>query len=248
MHLKKLSRALALCAIVAGLALPAPAAEVSSRQFMLMKGRETATPVHVLDSGRPGPLALVIAGLHGDEVAGMVAAKRLIASRPERGKIIVLPVANRLAADSAVRAPYYMHDLNRAFPGKKTGNSTEMLAAAVMGVIERYRPAIVIDLHEADSRAAPEIGETANTLILSEDGRAAGIALPVLEALAEGGETRFTFLSGAPKGSLNREVSTRLGIPVITVETDRLDALEQRTQTQLSIIRLILENIETARQ
>lgn len=248
MHLKRLSGAVVFCALIAGTLFPAAAAEVSSRQFMLMKGSETATPVHVLDSGRPGPLAVVIAGLHGDEVAGMAAAKRLIAARPRRGKIIVLPVANRLAADSAVRAPYYMQDLNRAFPGKKTGNSTEMLAAAVMGVIERYRPAIVIDLHEANSRAAPEIGETANTLILSEDGRAAEIALPVLEALAEGGETRFTFLSGAPKGSLNREVSTRLSIPVITVETDRLDALEERTQTQLSIIRLILENIETVRQ
>jgi predicted deacylase len=246
--LKRLSGALVLCALIAGFAFPSTAAGGPARQFMLMQGSETATAVHLLDSGRAGPVALVIAGIHGDEVAGMAAAKRLIATRPGRGKIIVLPVANRLAADSAVRAPYYMQDLNRAFPGKKTGNTTEMLAAALMGVIERYRPAIVIDLHEANSRAAPEIGETANSLILSDDGRAAKIALPVLEALAEGGETRFTFLSGAPKGSLNREVSTRLGIPVITIETDTLDDLEHRTQTQLSIIRLILENIETARQ
>lgn len=140
-----------------------------------------------------------------------------------------------------------MHDLNRAFPGNKTGNSTEMLAAAVMGSLNatvRRSSTCTKQTRVPHLRLA----KPPNTLILSEDGRAAAIALPVLEALAESGETRFTFLSGAPKGSLNREVSTRLGIPVITVETDQLDALAERTQTQLSIIRLIPENIETARQ
>lgn len=211
----------------------------------LMRSTPLSTPVHVLDSGKAGPVALIIGGVHGDEPAGMEAARRLAAAKPARGKTIVIPAANRLAAESDVRTPYYMADLNRSFPGKKTGSDTERLAASLMDVVARYRPAIVVDLHEAGADADPGGVEIENTLILSEEGRAAEIALAVLEAVNPGREGKpFSFLSGAPAGSLNREVSRRFRIPVITVETSRRDPLPQRIATQIEVVERILGALE----
>ena len=214
-------------------------------EFRLMRSTPLSTAVHVLDSGLAGPVALIIGGIHGDEPAGMEAAWRLAAGKPARGKMIVIPVANRLAAESEVRTPYYMQDLNRSFPGKKTSNDTERLAASIMDLVARYRPGIVVDLHEAGSAADPGWSEVANTLILSEDGRAAEIALAVLEAVnpVRVGKP-FSFLSGAPAGSLNREVSRRFKIPVITVETSRRAPLPHRVETQVEMVQRILGALE----
>ena len=212
--------------------------------FRLMPSTALATEVRVLDSGRAGLVALIVGGIHGDEPAGMAAARKLAALTPTRGKLVVLPVANRPAAESAVRTPYYLQDLNRSFPGRKAGTDTERLAAAIIGLVARYRPAVVLDLHEAGADTDPGGREIENTLILSEEGRAAEMALTVLEALnPTRGDQPFSYLSGAPAGSLNREVSRRFGIPVITVETSRRDPLPQRVDTQIDIVTRVLGDL-----
>ena len=231
--------------IMAGVLSVPVAAEEKSSAFLLMKNTGMATSGQVIDSGLPGPKLLVIGGIHGDEPAGMEAAKQISALKPATGKLVLIPVANRLAAEAGVRTPYFMQDLNRTFPGKQSGNDTQKLAASIMGVIERYRPAVVIDLHEADPVTDSGAKETADTLILSEEGRAAEIALAVLETMnTESAGKRFSFLSGAPQGSLNREVSRRLKIPVITVETDKRDPLKVRIETQLNMVKRIAEAVE----
>ena len=40
------------------------------------------------DSGRPGPTLLVIAGVHGNEPAGVVAAQRVVAHLQERAPVV----------------------------------------------------------------------------------------------------------------------------------------------------------------
>jgi uncharacterized protein len=221
-------------------------AEVIQSKFGLMHSTPLSTAVHVLDSGLPGPVSLVIGGIHGDEPAGMEAARQLATKQPARGKMIVIPVANRLAAESNVRTPRFMQDLNRSFPGKRKGTDTERLAASIMDVIARYRPAVAVDLHEAGSESDPDWKETANSLILSEDVRAAEIALTVLEAMnPTRGEQPFTFLSGAPAGSFNREVARRFKIPVITVETSKRDSMPSRVETQIEIVKRIQVALES---
>jgi predicted deacylase len=175
----------------------------------------------------------------------MEAARQLAAKKPARGKMIVIPVANRPAAESNVRTPHFMQDLNRSFPGNRKGTDTERLAASIMDVIARYRPAVAVDLHEAGSEPDPGWQETANSLILSEDARAAEIALGVLEAInPTRGAQPFTFLSGAPPGSFNREVARRFHIPVITVETSKRDPMPSRVETQVEIVKRIHFAIE----
>ena len=230
-----------LLAMLPGAAWPAKEAISTLR---LMPATVLATEVRILDSGRAGPVVLIVAGIHGDEPAGMAAAKKLATMTPARGKLIVLPVANRPAAESAVRYPYYLQDLNRAFPGRKAGTDTERLAASIMGLVARYRPAVVLDLHEAGADADPGGREIENTLILSEGGQAAELALALLEAVnPTRGDKPFSYLAGAPAGSLNREVARRFNIPVITVETSRRDPLPQRIDTQVDMVTRLLGDL-----
>lgn len=244
-YLNKVATPLLILLLVSGVFSDSVAAKGTVTTSLLLKKTEMATPVHVLDSGTPGDVLLVIGGIHGNEPAGMEAAKQLLALRPSKGKMVIIPIANRLAAEAGMRSPYYMPDLNRAFPGRNRGNNTEKLAASIMGVIRRYRPAAVIDLHEADPTTDPGSTETANSLILSEDGRAAVIGLHVLETRnAEAQGRSFSFLSSAPEGSLNHEVSRRLKIPVITVETDKRDLLANRVATQLDMVKRIAKAVE----
>ena len=213
--------------------------------FRLMPGTAVSPAVHVLDSGRPGPVVLIVGGIHGDEPAGIEAARQLTAEKPLHGKRIVIAQANRPAAEAGLRTPAYLQDLNRSFPGRKTGTDTERLAASIMAVVARYRPDIVIDLHEAGAEDDPDSAEIANSLILSEEGRAAEIVLDVLDtANPAPNDTPFSFLAGAPAGSLNREVSRHFKIPVITVETSRRDPLALRVGTQITQVRHILAVLE----
>ena len=216
----------------------APWAEEALRpSAWVMRSSDQATPVYLQASGRPGPVTLVVGGIHGDEIAGMTAAQQLAKTKPGRGKLVIIPVANRPAAESGVRTAYFMQDLNRAFPGNPNGSETERLAASIMKAIARYRPDVIVDLHETGAESDPDWEEKKNTLILSPGNRAAEIALGVLESLpASPGEKPFSFLSGAPQGSLNREAARRFGIPVITIETSRRDALADRVGRHIDIV------------
>ncbi|MEI6876776.1 MAG: succinylglutamate desuccinylase/aspartoacylase family protein, partial [Spirochaetota bacterium] len=68
---------------------------------------------YVMDTGRAGPLVLVVAGLHGDEKSGMVAANVLVGryGAVERGRakgllegcLVVVPAANPAAIEAGSR-------------------------------------------------------------------------------------------------------------------------------------------------
>jgi hypothetical protein len=111
--------------------------------------------LHIGEAGAGGPVALVTAGVHGDEGPwGAWAIHTLLASlRPDDllGTLRVIPVANPLAMEADLRnAPVDQLDLNRAFPGNATGSYTERVAAAI--VAEALPGAdVVIDLHGGGS-------------------------------------------------------------------------------------------------
>ena len=53
-------------------------------------------PVHVFQAQGPGPTALVQAGIHGNEIAGVHALEEMLEEglSLKRGKLIVIPVMN----------------------------------------------------------------------------------------------------------------------------------------------------------
>lgn len=86
----------------------------------------------VVNNG-PGPRVLVVAGIHGDEYEAQLALHRLVARLDTdivRGRLIVIPEANFPASGKGLRcAPSDGANMNRTFPGSRTGSPTERLAA-----------------------------------------------------------------------------------------------------------------------
>ena len=90
-------------------------------------------PVPVITlAGGPGPVVLILGGVHGDEFEGLSAIMRLVRDlKPEElcGRVIMLPCANAAAVSASSRcSPLDGGNLNRAFPGDPDGSPTAMIA------------------------------------------------------------------------------------------------------------------------
>lgn len=88
-------------------------------------------PVTVLQGGQ-GPTLLLTGGNHGDEYEGPVALMKLLRRLPTQainGRLIVIPGLNLPALLNGTRtSPLDGGNLNRAFPGRRDGTPTEMIA------------------------------------------------------------------------------------------------------------------------
>ena len=88
-------------------------------------------PVIVERALEPGPTVLITAGIHGDEINGVEVVRQLIAkkmNRPKRGTIICIPILNVFGFLNAQREFPDGKDLNRKFPGTKTGSLASRVA------------------------------------------------------------------------------------------------------------------------
>ncbi|MFN0171689.1 MAG: succinylglutamate desuccinylase/aspartoacylase family protein [Bryobacteraceae bacterium] len=95
------------------------------------------------------PLAVVTAGIHGDEYEGPMAAIRLTQSLSPahvRGTVVIVPIANPMAYHAGLRVtPEDGKNLARTFPGDPRGSLTERLAASLFSWISQA--SFLIDLH-----------------------------------------------------------------------------------------------------
>ncbi len=120
-------------------------------------------PVHVFQSDVDGPTALIQAGIHGDEVAGVHALQELLEEglAPARGRLLVVPVMNTPAYRHRTRAAPGGLDLNRSFPGDASAPEVELrLARQFMDLVLDERPALVATLHESWKRFHPEVPQS----------------------------------------------------------------------------------------
>lgn len=99
-----------------------------------------------------GPHVLIIGGVHGDEFEPMLALLNLNKALPrvlKKGKVTVLPLANRSAFTLGQRCSMDKKDLARTLPGKKSGSHTQRLAHHVSELIKTAD--YLIDLHTGGS-------------------------------------------------------------------------------------------------
>lgn len=116
---------------------------------------DTGFDVFTLSSPAPGPTVTVLGGVHGDELAGVMAAGRISGSRfgLRRGTLVVVPVCNELAFHGASRTtPADGRNLARCFPGDMGGSVTQRLAALIAGAV-LDRADLLIDLHTASANS-----------------------------------------------------------------------------------------------
>lgn len=212
----------------------------------LMEETRYETPIYYLNNIFKKKKIFIISGIHGNEIGGIEASEKIIKENHKWGEMIIIPRANNEAYKLRVRNPYYMSDLNRVFPGKKNGTDTERLADEIFNIIKKVKPDIVFDLHEWDSRFDEDSSLYMNALIFNSIGgefwKSAEKIYNEYNGFQKG--DKLVLNVGPPAGSINKEVSERLNIPVVTIESNINNRLEDRVDFHLYIIKNIIKNWE----
>lgn len=92
-------------------------------------------PVYVFRSKKPGPVLLLTAGIHGDEINGIEIVRRLILGKklmPDAGTVIAIPLVNVYGFIHNSRSLPDGKDLNRCFPGGEGGSLARRIAHIIM--------------------------------------------------------------------------------------------------------------------
>ena len=88
-------------------------------------------PVHVVRGKKDGPVLLLSAAVHGDELNGIEIIRRILqlsAMKRIKGSIIAVPVVNVYGLIQSSRYLPDRRDLNRSFPGSDRGSLAARLA------------------------------------------------------------------------------------------------------------------------
>ncbi len=103
---------------------PGESARINFNTAKLYTTTAVEVPILIERSVNPGPTILITGGIHGDEIAGVEVVRQLISkgiNKPKRGTIICIPVVNVFGFLNLKREFPDGRDLNRMFPGSKTG-------------------------------------------------------------------------------------------------------------------------------
>lgn len=147
-------------------------AKVSFNVAKLHTQNRIDVPVIIERSKKPGPTVLITAGIHGDEVNGVEIVRQIIAkgiNKPKKGTIICIPVINVFGFIHMDREFPDGRDLNRVFPGSKTGSLASRVAHKLMTEIVPHAD-LILDFHTggADRFNAAQIRIVKNEVILDE--------------------------------------------------------------------------------
>lgn len=96
------------------------------------------TPIYVSRALQDGPVLALIAGMHGDELNGMEVVRRILdlgLHKVKRGTVVCMPVINVYGFLNYSREVPDGKDVNRSFPGRKTGSLASRVAYYLMNEV-----------------------------------------------------------------------------------------------------------------
>lgn len=111
--------------------LPGKSATINFNMAKLYTTTSVEVPVIIERGKKPGPVILITAGIHGDEINGVEIVRQIIAkgiNKPQKGTIICIPVVNVFGFLNLSREFPDGRDLNRMFPGTKQGSLASRFA------------------------------------------------------------------------------------------------------------------------
>lgn len=207
-------------------------------------------PLHVLEAEQPGPTALVQAGIHGDEVAGVHALQELLeegALQPTHGRILVVPVMNPPAYRARERKAPGGLDLNRCFPGDAAAPEREVrLARRFMDLVLDERPALVTTLHESTKRYDPQVVPSfGQTIVYGVEPRPPIVdrVLARLNARFTGESERFDPQYYPVATSSTEVIVDAIGCVGLCIETWMGFAEARRIEMQRAVVEYLLDDI-----
>lgn len=90
-------------------------------------------PIFIRSSTQEGPIVLISGGIHGDEINGVVTAKKFLEEVDQgldlkKGALVIIPLVNIYGFLSNSRTFPDGRDLNRSFPGSRKGSLASRIA------------------------------------------------------------------------------------------------------------------------
>jgi len=134
--------------------LPGKGAQLNLDVAKLHTTTPILVPVIVERAKVDGPIVLLMAGMHGDEINGVEIIRRVIRkgfNKPQIGTIICLPVYNIFGFLNLKRELPDGRDLNRSFPGSESGSLAAQFAFHFMKEIAPHVD-YVLDFHTGSAQ------------------------------------------------------------------------------------------------
>jgi uncharacterized protein len=191
-------------------------------------------PIIVERSKVDGPTVLFCAGLHGDEINGTEIVRQLIVqkiNKPKIGTIICIPIINIFGFVNKTREFPDGRDLNRVFPGSKTGSLASRFAYHILKEIIPHVD-YAIDFHAGGASRfnAPQIR------IVPENVE--------LKKLSDIFNAPFTLYSKNISGSF-RNSCDKLGVKMLLFEGGKsLDLNEEVTKDAIEGTKRFLDHLD----
>lgn len=163
--------------------------------------------VRVIHGKTPGKTLFVSSTIHGDELNGIEAIRRVLASpalENMKGTLVVVPIVNIFGMLIKSRYLPDRRDLNRSFPGSEKGSAAAQLAHTFLKeVVEKCTHGVDLHTGSGNRTNLPQL----RCDLQSEEAvkMAVAFGVPVL------------LKARLREGSL-REASEKIGIPTITFE------------------------------
>ncbi|WP_162045718.1 succinylglutamate desuccinylase/aspartoacylase family protein [Vibrio taketomensis] len=164
-------------------------------------------PVEIINGKLEGPVLMVNAAIHGDELNGVEIVRQLINTidaNKLKGTLIAVPIVNVFGFIHKSRYLPDRRDLNRCFPGSEKGSLASRMAHTFFSQVAK-RCDYILDLHTGAIHRTnlPQIR--------------ADLSNPETLRIAQAFGTPVTVDAPLRDGSLRSEAE-RLGIPVLTYE------------------------------
>ncbi|HBK55457.1 MAG TPA: peptidase M14 [Xanthomonadales bacterium] len=196
--------------------LPGSRARLLWRTGQNYFGADLESPVLIVHGARPGPVLCLVAGVHGDEINGVETVRRVLSeARPEAlaGTLIGVPVVNLFGYQRGSRYLPDRRDLNRFFPGSRSGSIASRIAHSFFNAVVRQCDALV-DFHTGsfDRANLPQVR--------------ADLSRAAVRELARGFGPTVVLHSPGSRGML-RNSAVEVGIPAVTFEAGAPTRLQE---------------------
>lgn len=216
--------------------------------YTLASSTSHATPYYVIRGGLPGPVFMVVSGIHGNETASIRAAKNIVNHLRQgelyiyRGTLIIVPLMNQKAYRKRIRG---VPDLNRTFPRTRNGSAKHPLSVALLQLVRRYRPTWYLDLHEANGLSQRSPKRLGQSIIVKPGSQGTVTARRIIKDINRTiANTSYHFnirLRERP-GSSRAAVSRIIGAKAFTVETCWSLDRDLRIRYQIDIVSRFLRS------
>ncbi|GLR17476.1 succinylglutamate desuccinylase/aspartoacylase family protein [Portibacter lacus] len=134
--------------------LPGESTLIKLNVGRLPSGTRISIDAHVFRGKEDGPTALILGGVHGDEINGIEIVRRCLEEEVfdgiTKGTIIAIPIVNIYGFINFSRSVPDGKDVNRSFPGSTAGSLASRVARTLT---KKVMPMVdfIIDLHTGGS-------------------------------------------------------------------------------------------------